>query len=125
MQRHGSYNVQLAVQNAFGCVDTVIHIIQIDPIFTFYIPNAFSPNDDGDNDYFNGKGVGIVKYKLMIFDRWGDLIFVTEKLDDKGWDGIVSGGDAIAQQDTYVWKVLLTDEFKAKHAYKGVVNLVR
>ncbi len=119
----GSYLVTLIVQNAYGCLDTVIHEIFIDPEFTFFIPNAFSPNADGINDEFLGQGGGIVKYELIIFDRWGNLIFRSDDLN-KAWDGKANRGDDIAQIDVYVWKVNLTDVFNKKHYFIGTVTLV-
>lgn len=119
-----TYTATLIVTNQFGCVDSVKHDIIIGPDWAFYIPNAFSPNADGTNDGFNGKGVNIKKYEMIIFDRWGNLIFKTNSLDT-AWDGRANGGESTAQQDVYVWKVVLTDVFDAKHQYMGHVTLVR
>ncbi|MFL5763373.1 MAG: PKD domain-containing protein [Bacteroidia bacterium] len=119
-----TYFATLYVQNSYGCVDTTVKPIEIGPEFTFYIPNAFTPNGDGVNDYFYGQGIGIIKYDLMIFDRWGNLIFEGNDLN-KMWDGKANGGDEIAQQDVYVWKVHLTDVFQKKHSYIGTVTLVK
>lgn len=76
----------------------------------------------------------------MIFDRWGNLIW---KCNHEGkntdwdawgqegmpsackWDGRANGGENIAQIDTYVWKVQLTDIFDKKHHYIGIVNIVK
>jgi len=58
-----------------------------------YIPNAFSPNDDGVNDYFRGYAsdeVSVQNYDLMIFDRWGNLLFHTRRMEE-GWDGQFRG----------------------------------
>ncbi len=92
--------------------------------FTFYIPNAFSPNGDGINDEFFGKGESIMEYDIWIFDRWGNLIFSGKDLNAK-WDGRANGGNEIAKQDVYVWKVRLTDVFLKKHDYLGTVTLVK
>lgn len=120
----GIYPTILIVENNYGCRDTIIHDIIINPEFTFFIPNAFSPNGDGINDEFFGSGVGIAKYELIIFDRWGNLIFYTDKLNDK-WNGHANHGSEIAQQDVYVWKVKLTDVFDKKHNYIGTVTIVK
>ncbi|MGZ4117222.1 MAG: Ig-like domain-containing protein, partial [Bacteroidia bacterium] len=119
-----TYNATLTVHNTFGCVATITHPIVIGPEFTFYIPNAFSPNGDGINDYFYGTGVGIVKYELYVFDRWGNLIFDTDDIN-KYWDGKANHGSEMAQQDVYVWKVKLTDVFDKKHNYIGTVTIVK
>lgn len=118
-----SYLVTLIVHNSDGCYDTVPHEVFIGPEFTFFIPNVFTPNGDGINDYFFGSGIGIIKYDLWILDRWGDMIFHGKELTDK-WDGKANGGSNAAQIDVYVWKVTLTDVFNKRHDYIGVVSLV-
>jgi gliding motility-associated-like protein len=120
----GSYLATLLVTNANGCVDTATNTIIVLPEFTFFIPNAFTPNGDGVNDDFNGKGIGITKYEMMIFDRWGNMIFFTDSLY-KNWDGRANHGSDVAQQDVYVWKVRLTDVFDKKHSYIGTVTIVK
>jgi len=120
----GNYWITLIVHNANGCYDTVAHEIFIGPEFTFYIPNSFTPNGDGINDYFFGSGVGILKYDLWIFDRWGDMVFHGNDLNEK-WDGKANDGEKVAQIDVYVWKVTLTDVFNKTHNYTGIVSLVK
>ncbi len=120
----GVYSASLIVRNAFGCLDTAIHEIVIGPEFSFFIPSSFTPNNDGINDNFSGHGVGIIKYELMIFDRWGNLVFHSDDLD-KAWDGKANHGADRAQQDVYAWKVVLTDVFRKKHNYIGTVTIVK
>ncbi|MEO7088084.1 MAG: PKD domain-containing protein, partial [Bacteroidia bacterium] len=120
----GTFNVEEIVINQFGCSDTVTHPIIIEPTFTFYAPNAFTPNGDGVNDYFYGTGIGIKTYEMWIFDRWGNLIFYTNDLNNK-WNGVVMGGTRMAQIDVYVWKVKLLDVFDKSHQYIGHVSLVK
>lgn len=119
-----TYLATLFVANIYGCLDTVQHYVEIGPEFTFFIPNAFTPNGDGTNDYFFGQGIGIIDYDLYIFDRWGNEIFHGKDLNHM-WDGRANGGDDVAQQDVYVWKVRLTDVFNKKHNYIGTVTLVK
>lgn len=134
----GSYIATLIVQNADGCYDTVAHEIFIGPEFTFFIPNSFTPNGDGINDFFFGAGVGISKYQLWIFDRWGNLIFDCNVNDlpqsqPCRWNGVVQPGGpdfsgnsgGISQIDVYVWKVSLTDVFYNEHNYIGTVTIVK
>jgi len=123
-EQPGVYTTTLIVQNVNGCYDTVSHDIRITSEFAFFIPNAFTPNDDGSNDFFNGAGVGISVYDLWIYDRWGNMIFHTEDLNNH-WDGRAKNGSEIAQQDVYVWKVKLTDVFEKTHDYMGTVTLVK
>ncbi len=120
----GIYYTSLIVENSSGCFDTIIHEIVIGPEFSFFIPSAFTPNNDGVNDFFKGEGVGIVKYELMIFDRWGNMVFYSEDLG-KGWDGKVNQDNESAQQDVYTWKVKLTDVFKKKYNFIGSVTILK
>ncbi len=121
----GTYTIGLFVANNYGCVDTTYRNVEVLPEFTFFIPNAFTPyRNDGTNDTFFGKGVGIIAYHIWIFDRWGNMVFDTTDINH-GWDGRANGGQDIAQQDVFVWKVKLTDIFNRKHDYIGTVTLVR
>jgi gliding motility-associated-like protein len=116
-----SINVFLAIRNSYGCKDTVIKPIEIGPNFTFYIPNTFTPNGDGVNDLFAGKGIGIKEYKMWIYDRWGEMIFYTGDIS-KGWDGTVKGKQVDGKQDVYQWKVIVTDLKDKDHIYVGHVT---
>jgi gliding motility-associated-like protein len=121
----GTYPVYLQVTNQYGCVDDTSLEVIVDPNWSFYIPNAFTPNGDGVNDLFFGKGTGITDYEIWVFDRWGNLIFTTTDINE-GWDGTVQGKSGeICQEDVYVWKVVLRDVFNKKHKYIGHVSLIK
>jgi gliding motility-associated-like protein len=122
----GCYLVQLSVIATNGCVDTVRHPLCILPDFTFYAPNTFTPNNDGKNDVWMPYGIGIdpKNYHLMMFDRWGNLMFETHTWG-QGWDGRANGGSSVAQIDTYVWKVDLKDVLHNKHNYTGHCNIIK
>jgi gliding motility-associated-like protein len=122
----GHYKVFLAAENTYGCVDTISKDVYIIPDFTFYAPNAFTPNGDGLNDRFFSKGAGWdpAKYELYVFDRWGEKIFQT-KDPLEGWDGRVNGKGEIVETGVYVWKVLITDVFKKEHHFTGHCTLIK
>lgn len=122
-----TYPVTLIVRNNNNCYDTATNQIVITPEYVFYIPNAFTPDNDGKNDYFFGKGVGIIEYDLWIFDRWGNMIYHGQKIpvENAKWDGKANNGENVAQIDVYVWKVQLKDIFNKQHNYIGTVTLVR
>jgi len=122
----GCFTVQLIVTNQFGCKDTTTGPICIAPEFMFYAPNTFTPNGDGKNDTWSPNGIGIdpKNYHLMMFDRWGNLMWETHTWLE-GWDGRANGGANIAQIDTYVWKVDLKDVFHNKHQYIGHCNIIK
>ena len=103
-----------------------MQMIDIIDDFVFYAPNAFTPNDDGTNEIFLPQGIGydIKTFNMMIFDRWGNLIYTTDDYK-KGWDGKANQGTEIAQIDVYVWKVSLVDNQKRMHKYIGHVSIVK
>jgi gliding motility-associated-like protein len=122
----GQYLVSLIVSNSAGCTDTLIKPIRIKPDFAIYVPNAFTPNDDGLNDIFLPRGMGIEgsTYELYVFDRWGNALFHSQDLA-KGWDGRVNGGTDIAQIDTYVWQITFRDMNESYHHYVGHLSLLK
>ncbi|HXC04539.1 MAG TPA: PKD domain-containing protein [Bacteroidia bacterium] len=122
----GCYPVTLVVSNQFGCTDTAIEPLCIKAGFSFYAPNTFTPNGDGLNDVWMPYGTGIDQnhYDLMLFDRWGNLMFETQTWG-QGWDGRANGGASLAQIDTYVWKVVLMDLDGNHHHYTGHCNLIK
>jgi gliding motility-associated-like protein len=119
-----NYNAFLAVTNQYNCTDTVSKLIEINPYFTFYIPNTFTPNNDNTNDFFTGKGIGIKTFKMWIFDRWGENIYYTEDITI-GWNGDIKKNVVDSKMDVYQWKVILTDMKDKQHIYIGNVNLIK
>ncbi|MDQ3047992.1 MAG: PKD domain-containing protein [Bacteroidota bacterium] len=122
----GFDTVRLIVTNQFGCTDMATNIVEVIDDFVFFAPNAFTPDGDGINDTFLPKGIGydITSFSMMIFDRWGNMIFTTDD-HKKGWDGKANQGADIAQMDVYVWKVSLKDNKNSPHKYTGHVTLVK
>lgn len=122
-QDPASYSVVQVVTSIYGCKDTIMKTIEVKPGFTFYIPNAFSPNGDGMNDVFKGTGIGIKDFALMIYDRWGNLVFASNDLE-KGWDGTFKGNEVVLE-DVFVWKVNLRDDNDKRHDFAGTVSLIK
>jgi gliding motility-associated-like protein len=120
----GIYTIMLISDTYYGCKDTAYQTVIVEPDFLFYIPNAFTPNDDGINDTFTGKGIFIKEFEMMIYDRWGNLIYKTETID-KPWDGKANKGTELAQADVYVYAIKVIDFKSIKHYYRGVVTVVR
>ncbi len=118
----GCYEVILIADNTYNCPDRDTLEVCIDPEFTIFFPNAFTPNGDNLNDGFIGMGEGILKYEMWIFDRWGMMIYYTDDIN-KPWDGTIQSDPC--QIDVYVWKAAVTDVFDKKHKFIGHVNLIR
>ncbi|MBI3511312.1 MAG: gliding motility-associated C-terminal domain-containing protein [Bacteroidetes bacterium] len=124
-EQPGCYDVILIANNANNCPDSDTLQVCIDPEYSIYFPNAFTPNGDGINDVFTGVGEGIKKYEMWIFDRWGNLIYYTDDINHP-WDGTVQGKSGkICQQDVYVWKASVIDVFDKKHKFIGHVSLIK
>lgn len=119
----GTYCVTLLASNAIGCSDTVTHCLIVNPIFTLYIPNSFTPNDDGLNEQFMAYGNGVKSFEAIIFNRWGQEIFHFSDIH-KGWPGVNQSG-VICKEDTYVYKISVVDFQNKNHEYNGMVNLIR
>lgn len=113
----------LKVSNQEGCVDYDTIKIKYYTGPEMYIPNAFSPNGDGVNDYFRFIPVGIVEYRYFrIFNRWGQEIYSSTDFRT-GWNGTLNGRPAPI--DTYMW-ILEGKDFKGQTiSRKGTVTLVR
>lgn len=122
----GTYCVSLLTQGDGMCADTTSLCVLILPDFTLYIPNAFTPNGDALNDLFLPLGTGLQtnSYELLLFDRWGNLIWKTNQWGT-GWDGKANGGQDIAQIDVYVWKIQVSDLRGNLHRRTGHVSLIR
>ena len=92
-------------------------------IFPIYIPNTFTPNNDGDNDVFSAYSEILDSYKLSIFNRWGELVFETKDLST-GWDGTLNGDPQ--QIGVYVYKLnYVLRHTTQKRQQVGLVNLLR
>ena len=108
----GTYPVRLAVSGALGCVDTVW--TQLIVVGDITMPNVFTPNGDGDNDLFLPLEVSGVEGTLEIHNRWGQVIYSTNRID-AGWDGRVQG--QLASEGTYYYLVTPAGEGEALHGH--------
>ncbi|MCT4580591.1 MAG: gliding motility-associated C-terminal domain-containing protein [Flavobacteriales bacterium] len=110
----------LFVEDENGCInsDTVTTYVNS----TLYIPNSFSPNGDGHNDFFITLGEEITAFNIKVFDRWGLLIFESDDLDHY-WDGKYKG--KLVQQDAYIWKVKYSDHTNSGTEIIGHVNVIK
>jgi gliding motility-associated-like protein len=122
----GCYLVKLIAVNTYGCKDSSTLDVCIQPEFTFYAPDAFTPNADGLNDEWmpRGQGIDLKHYSLYIYDRWGNEVFHTTTWG-QGWDGKVSKSASGAQIDTFVWRVDLKDYKGQTHIFKGICSIIR
>ena len=104
-----------------GCraVDSLL----VRPPGTLFFPNAFTPDGDGVNDLFGPVSSSVVELHLVIFDRWGHVVFETEDIHAQ-WDGTVNGGSP-ATTGVYVYKYRAKGHYYEANEKYGHVTLVR
>ncbi|MFM7722675.1 MAG: gliding motility-associated C-terminal domain-containing protein [Bacteroidota bacterium] len=123
-----NFLVCLDVIGLGGCMDAQCYTVTLDQEEFIYIPNSFTPDNDGVNDVFGPSITKFVEgapYSFKIFDRWGDVIFETSD-PKKVWTGNVHDGDYWAEPDAYIYEVVvtLTPETNAER-FVGAVILLR
>jgi gliding motility-associated-like protein len=121
----GTFVITLTVTDANGCTSTTSQTVIVQPVFTIYIPNSFTPNGDGHNDVFAPTGVNIDMntFTMYIYDRWGEEVYKTKDLS-KPWNGSKDNtGDKIVF-DVYVYRILVSELTGIKHEYLGRVTLL-
>ncbi|WP_207423360.1 PKD domain-containing protein [Desertivirga brevis] len=106
----GKYQVKLTVRNENGCDSTMIKYVRVDTIPCYMqVPNAFEPGSlHPELQTFRPKALGLTSYSIRVFNRWGELLWQSNKLDDsgspvEGWDGTINGSPA--PQGVYVWEI--------------------
>lgn len=87
-------------------LSSLSNVAEAIPNPTMYIPSAFTPNGDGVNDFFGVKAEGIKTFNLQIFNRWGEVVFESENINNL-WDGSFKG-ERIKNTDVYVYQVKAT-----------------
>jgi gliding motility-associated-like protein len=121
----GEYIVTLLVTNEHGCSDTATKTIIVHDAFAFFIPNAFSPNEDLVNDVFLPKGTGYQAetFKMRVFDRWGKEILYSEDIE-KGWDGRDTKSGKVQPQGIYTYLICIFDDSNIEHRFTGTITLI-
>ena len=116
------YQVELVVVHPEGCIDTAYGIIHAPPIL--YIPNSFTPNNDGVNDYFRVIGDQLLRFELNVFDRWGELVYHSTDITE-AWNGSHMGGDYYAPNGVYIYQVKAKGFNSDAIEKQGTVTLLR
>ncbi|NQX92171.1 MAG: gliding motility-associated C-terminal domain-containing protein, partial [Flavobacteriales bacterium] len=118
----GNYTVSLDVENEGMCPDSYTLDICIEDPARLFVPDIFSPNDDGLNDLLYVRGQGLASIEFSIYDRWGDLIFRTDNVDFP-WDGRFRG--AKMPSDVYAYTLVATLNDGSTVSQQGNITLVR
>ena len=121
----GSYKVTLTVSDSIyeDCKKEFSSYVNVESYFKLWVPNSFTPNNDGVNDLFKPVVIGIDYYELIITNRWGETVFSSSDVNES-WDGYHNG--KIAPKGTYKCEVIYSknnDIIKSSH-YENI-NLIR
>ena len=122
----GWYDVLLKVEDDNSCQDSIQKSILIKSDLLFYVPDAFTPNNDNSNDVFGPKGFQLERlqfFSLKVWNQLGELIFESENINQL-WDGKTKS-NLDAPIDTYLWSIRIIDELGKKTHHTGAVNLLR
>ena len=120
-----NYPVQLTVIGPNGCMDQAVSYIIVRDEFQVFVPNSFTPNDDGINDVFFPKFTYEPStYELLIFNRWGETVF--QSTDPKEvWMGEKNGGTHYGEESVYLWRLKVKGTDIETEELQGHVTLLR
>ena len=119
--------VCLEAISPFGCADTICKTIFLESELSIFVPNAFTPDNDGVNEVFKPimSGFDPEQYIFRIWDRWGVLVFETTDYN-AFWTGDFENGNYYAQNEVYIWDVEVIEIATGdKKNFKGFVTLLR
>ncbi|MBU2649865.1 MAG: gliding motility-associated C-terminal domain-containing protein [Bacteroidetes bacterium] len=118
----GEYWVKGYMQDCYTSDTIIIN----DCNSSIFVPNCFTPNGDGINDYFFAKGINILDFEMYIFNRWGQQLFESNSIDDK-WDGKFK--NTLCPQGVYYYliyyKTTISGNDENESPLKGSVTLLR
>ncbi len=102
----GIYFPYQVVENDFGCKDSTRKRIKVVPITTIFVPNTFTPDNNNYNNTFKPILYFRQNYKMWIYDRWGELLFMSEHPTAE-WDGTYDGNPVT--DGVYIWRIIYHD----------------
>lgn len=120
----GTVTVTQVVVNSVGCEDKVSRQIKVHRGTRYYIPNAFSPNNDGKNDLFLIEARNIKEFSLSVYDRWGRLVFTTTDINE-GWDGMARESTIPLPEGVYPFRLEMKDMELGDIVEMGQITLFR
>ena len=122
----GLQEVILVVTHPSGCIDSLVQFIDVEPVTTFFFPNAFTPNSDSVNDIFKGEGYidGLKSYSMQIWNRWGEQIFESNNPAD-GWNGLKNNSGRMAPPGVYMYLVSYVGPRGEQNDLQGFITLIR
>ncbi|HYG14396.1 MAG TPA: PKD domain-containing protein, partial [Bacteroidia bacterium] len=118
----GVFPVKLIAVNEFNCDDTITRYVKVRVSPKIFVPTSFTPNGDGFNQYFTISTYFVKEMKLIIFNRWGEILFKTEDVNFK-WDGMYKG--IPVQQDVYSYYIIARGFNNEMLSLTGTITLLR
>jgi gliding motility-associated-like protein len=119
----GLFEVTQTVINSAGCTSTATGEVAVSGN-VFYAPNSFTPNNDGVNDVWIPVALGITSYQLEIFNRWGEIVWMTMD-PELSWLGNTQDGSFYVPDGLYHYRVKIEDQLKYPQTYSGTIQLFR
>lgn len=119
-----NFNVYLKVTNRFGCSHDTLKQITVTDKYAFYVPNSFTPNNDGINDLFLPRVTDVLKYHLIIYNRYGEAVFQTVDTEEP-WDGTFNGERCPRGVYTWVITYIRYSAPETELRKSGSVTLIR
>jgi len=114
-----SYKIT-AIANDGAVLSSTSNLITLIKEANLFFPNVFTPNGDGVNDTFTVYGQFIDKMDLKVYDRWGGLLYSTEK--NEPWTGYLNG--KLLNEGSYIWKAIVTDYSGLTFSHTGTIFLL-
>ena len=124
--KNGKYKISLISINKYGCSDTLTKLIDVNNVekIVLFMPNAFTPDGDGINDYFGvTQPLEYKEFYMQIFDLQGNLLYLSNQ-KQKMWDGKNRQNKPVPQ-GKYIWKVLIKTNKGNEIQQSGYLNLIK
>lgn len=117
----GWFKIKQIAYTQYGCMDSISDSIFIQYMYTLFVPNTFTPNNDTKNEKFGPGGLGIAWYDMKIYSRWGELIYATD--NSQPWDGTVNG--EVVPDGVYAVLINIRDYKNRRHTYQGSITILK
>jgi len=117
-----SFTFQVRADSKNGNYQSVSNHITYKKDTDIFAPDAFSPNEDGYNDTFEVKAVMFKTFKMLVMNRWGEVIFYSEDIT-KGWNGMIKGKPAPV--DSYIWRIEIVNNLDQTVKKNGTFVLLK
>jgi gliding motility-associated-like protein len=125
-KKPGRYDVSLEVKNSHGCVNSTNKVVVIKKGIELFAPNAFSPNQDNDNETFIPKALlgWDVQFEMKIINKTGKVVYTSTDKNEP-WNGKLNNTGVLMEEGIYLWQVVVYDADGIPHSYQDKVHLIK